>query len=234
MIRVVVVDIEGTTSATRFVASTLFPYARERYAKYVAEHRSTPELVPILDAVRTEIGEPAADEARIVATLEAWTDADAKFTPLKTIQGRIWQEGFDRRELVADFFPDVVPALRRWHGAGLELAVFSSGSVDAQQAWFAHSPEGDLRDLVRGYFDTGNAGPKREPDSYRAIATRLARPADAIVFLSDVRAELDAARIAGWATVGVLRAGEPYFAAGAGDHVAIHSFDELHFPQCGD
>ena len=227
MIRAVVVDIEGTTSATRFVTSTLFPYARERYANYLAEHQSEPDLMSILVAVRDESGEPETDEARIVAILESWTDADAKITPLKTIQGHIWQEGFARGDLIADFFPDVIPALRRWHDQGMRLAVFSSGSVDAQQAWFAHTPEGDLRDLVSGYFDTANAGPKREADSYRTIATRLAVPADAIVFLSDVRAELDAARAAGWATVGVLRDGEPFFAAGAGDHATIDSFDEL-------
>ena len=227
MTRAVVLDIEGTTSSTRFVTSTLFPYARERYADYVRSHRQTPELVPVLDDVRREIGEPAADEDRVVATLEAWTDADAKVTALKTLQGWIWQEGFASGDLVAHFFPDVIPALRRWRADGIELAVFSSGSVDAQRAWFSHSPEGDLLPLLSANFDTGNAGPKFDADSYRTIAAHLRRPPGEVMFLSDVRAELDAARSAGWDTVGVRRAGEPGAAAGLGDHREIHSFDEL-------
>jgi len=98
--------------------------------------------------------------------------------------------------------------LRRWHADGITLAVFSSGSVEAQRAWFGHSPDGDLSPLVNAHFDIASAGPKREPDSYRRISVRLAIPPAAIVFLSDVGAELDAARTAGWQTIGVRREGE--------------------------
>ena len=121
----------------------------------------------------------------------------------------------------------MLPALRAWHEAGLELAVFSSGSVAAQRAWFGHSPDGDLLPMIGAHFDTDNAGPKREPDSYRAIASALDRAPGEIMFLSDVRAELDAARAAGWQTVGVRRPGEPQYEAGVGDHRAIASFAEL-------
>lgn len=227
MTRAVVVDIEGTTSSTDFVTSTLFPYARARFATYLAEHRDSPQLRARLDEIRTEIDEPHADEARIVAALEHWSDTDRKITPLKTIQGWIWQDAFARGDLTSHFYPDVIPALRRWHGAGMVLAVFSSGSVDAQRAWFGHSPEGDLLPLLTRYFDTDNAGPKREAHSYRKIAAELAVPSQTTLFLSDVVAELDAARDAGWTTIGVRRTGEPSFEAGVGDHRAVSSFDEL-------
>ncbi len=183
----------------------------------------------LLDEVRAAIDDPSADEDRIVAALEAWTDADAKVTPLKTVQGWIWQEGFARHELTSHFFPDVAPALRTWHEAGITLAVYSSGSIDAQKAWFSHTAAGDLLPLVDAHFDTENAGPKREVDSYRKITAALAQPAETITFLSDTRAELDAARAAGWTTVGVVRAGEPAAAAGVGDHRSVASFAEISF-----
>jgi enolase-phosphatase E1 len=229
MISAVVVDIEGTTSPTEFVTSTLFPYARKRYADYLADHRDSPAVVRLLDDVRNEIAEPTADNARIAAALEHWTDTDAKITPLKTLQGWIWQEGFASGDLVSQFFPDVIPALRRWHAAGLRLAVFSSGSVEAQQAWFSHSPAGDLQPLISANFDTANAGPKREAESYRRISAQLEVPARSLAFLSDVGAELDAGRAAGWDTVGVRRDGEPAATAGVGDHREIRSFAEIAF-----
>ena len=230
MTRAIVVDIEGTTSSTDFVTSTLFPYARARFATYIAAHRDSAALRARLDEIRNDIGAPHADDAQLIATLEQWSDADKKVSPLKAIQGWIWQDAFANGELTSHFYPDVIPALRRWHGAGLLFAVFSSGSVDAQRAWFGHSPEGDLLPLLSGNFDTENAGPKREADSYRKIAAELALVPEEILFLSDVAAELDAARNAGWITIGVRRAGEPSFAAGVGDHREIHSFDEVALP----
>jgi enolase-phosphatase E1 len=225
----IVLDIEGTTGSTEFVFRTLFPYARERFTAYLTEHAGEPRVQRLVDDVRAEIGEPDAHTARIVAALEDWTDRDVKATPLKTVQGWIWDEGFARGDLTSHFFPDVIPALRRWHADGGTLAVFSSGSVDAQRAWYAHTPAGDLTDLISAHFDTANAGPKKEPDSYRKIAAALARPPDDITFLSDVQAELDAARAAGWRTIGVRRPGEPAAAAGIGTHREVASFDAVSF-----
>ncbi|HLH25256.1 MAG TPA: acireductone synthase [Chloroflexota bacterium] len=227
MLRAVVLDIEGTTSATAFVQETLFPYARARLAAWVAAHRAEPRVAAQLDAVRAALGAPEADEAAVVAQLIRWSDEDAKVTPLKALQGWIWDEGFAAGALTSHLFPDVAPALRQWAAAGHTLWVFSSGSVAAQQAWFGHSPAGDLRPLLAGYFDTANAGPKRERDSYARIAATIGQPPARIVFLSDVTAELDAARAAGWQTVGVRRPGEPCYAAGVGDHLAVTSFAAL-------
>jgi enolase-phosphatase E1 len=222
----VVLDIEGTTSATEYVVTTLFPYARARYAEYLSEHDDG-RVVQLLADIRDELGEADANVPRIVDALRAWTDADSKVSVLKTLQGWIWEEGFEREELTSHLFPDVAPALRQWHDAGTAIAVYSSGSVDAQRAWFAHSPSGNLLDLITAHFDTENAGPKRDSESYRRIAAALERPPASLVFLSDMRAELDAARAAGWRTVGVRRPGEPAFSAGVGDHDEIATFDQL-------
>jgi enolase-phosphatase E1 len=177
--------------------------------------------------IRELIGEPSAGTGRIVAALTEWVATDQKVTPLKTLQGRIWARGFASGELVSHFYPDVIPTLREWRTAGHELYVFSSGSVAAQRAWFAHSPEDDLSTLIRAYFDTENAGAKRDARSYRRIAASIGEEPGRIVFLSDVAAELDAARDAGWHTVGVRRPGEPHYERGVGDHLQVSTLAEL-------
>jgi enolase-phosphatase E1 len=226
-LRTIVVDIEGTTSATAFVVDRLYPYSAERFASWIDRHGDDPDIVRAVAQVRQLIGEPEAGTDRIVAALRSWLAADEKVTPLKTVQGKIWQHGFATGDLVSDFYPDVIPALRAWTAAGHALYVFSSGSVAAQRSWFAHSPEGDLRPLVSGYFDTENAGPKRALQSYEKIASATGAEPAQTAFLSDVVAELDAARAAGWHTVGVRRPGEPHHARGVGDHLEVASFADL-------
>lgn len=226
-LRTVVVDIEGTTSRTAFVAERMYPYSAERFASCLEGNHDDPDVARAVAQVRELIGEPDAGTDRIVAALREWLAADEKVTALKTIQGRIWRDGFARGDLVGDFYPDAIPALRAWKAAGHDLYVFSSGSVAAQLAWFGHTAEGDLTPLLSGNFDTENAGPKREAGSYRAIAASIGAEPAAIVFLSDLAAELDAARAAGWHTVGVRRPGEPNYERGVGDHPEIASFAGL-------
>lgn len=180
-IRAVLTDIEGTTSSISFVTETLFPYARARMADYVAAHPEAVADVPGNDPV---------------ATLLAWMDADAKETPLKALQGLIWAEGYADGTLRGHVYADAVAGLQRWHAAGLSLYVFSSGSVAAQKLIFAHSVSGDLSPLFSGYFDT-TTGPKREAASYIKIAHSIDLQPQNILFLSDTRQEIDAARAAG-------------------------------------
>ncbi|MFE4753452.1 acireductone synthase [Streptomyces mirabilis] len=223
----VVLDIEGTTSATGFVVDVLYPYSRSRFGALLSERSGDPAVARATAQVRELIAEPDADAARVEKALNGWLDEDRKATPLKTLQGIIWSEGFARGDLVSHFYEDVVPALRAWHAAGVRLQVYSSGSVAAQRAWFRSSPEGDLLPLVEGLYDTENAGPKQEPASYEAIAAALGTAPDRLLFLSDRPGELDAARAAGWRTVGVRRPGEPYYEQGVGDHPQAGTFDEI-------
>lgn len=225
--RAIVLDIEGTTSSTGFVHETLYPYSRRHFASWIADHRDEPDVQVQLKAVRDLAGELDADDDRIVALLNGWLDGDEKVTPLKALQGWIWADGFASGELTSHFFPDAIPALRRWHAEGHPLYVFSSGSVSAQRAWFGHSPDGDLLPLFSGHFDTENAGPKKMSSSYAKITAKIGVDPDDTVFLSDLVDELDAARIAGWHTVGVRRSGDQYYERGVGDHLAVHGFGEL-------
>ncbi|MEV0553557.1 acireductone synthase [Streptomyces sp. NPDC050597] len=223
----VVLDIEGTTSATGFVVDVLYPYSRSRFATVLSDRSADPDVVRAVSQVRELLGEPDADAVRVEKALHEWLDEDVKATPLKTLQGLIWSEGFARGDLVSHFYDDVVPVLRRWHGDGVRLYVYSSGSVAAQRAWFTSSPDGDLLPLVSGLYDTENAGPKQEPDSYRRIAGSTGAEAGRLLFLSDRPGELDAARAAGWHAVGIRRPGEPYYEQGVGDHAQAGTFDEI-------
>ena len=216
----VVLDIEGTLSATDQVLVTLYDYARPRLGPWIDAHGGDPAVAEAVAQIRELSGvDGGTDE--LVRVLHGWMDADQKVTPLKTLQGLIWQRGYAEGDLVAEFFPDVVPALRKWHAEGVKLAVFSSGSVAGQVAFFAHTADGDLTSLFEFHFDTVNAGPKREAASYLKIASVLGS-AD-ITFYSDVPAELHAAAEAGWQTVGVARPGEPYGDADFGPHRTVRA-----------
>lgn len=209
-VRHVIVDIEGTTSASAFVYDVLFPYARERFAPWIDVHANDAETAAVIASVGAEIGVGDPSHDQVVEALTEWTDADRKVTPLKTLQGLIWEQGFANGDLTSHFFPDAITALRDWHDAGLPISVYSSGSVLAQRNWYAHSPSGDLTPWMSDYYDTANAGPKRESSSYRAIAEAIDADPGSLLFCSDVVAELDAASQAGWQVVRVRRAGEPH------------------------
>ena len=203
-IRTVLTDIEGTTSAIAFVKETLFPFALGALDSFLDAHGAEAEVAAIMAEV------PGPD-AR--ATLRGWMAEDVKATPLKALQGLIWRAGFEDGRLRGHLWPDVAPCLRAWHAAGLRLAVYSSGSVEAQRLLFRHSLAGDLEPLFDGFFDT-RMGHKREAASYDAIAAALGDAAGQVLFLSDVAEELDAARAAGLQTCQLVRAADGTLAAG--------------------
>lgn len=225
--RWVVVDIEGTLTPTSQVHVVLYDYARQRLGAWIDEHPDDRVVSQAVADVKAEAGLPAdAGTSEVVAVLHRWMDEDRKAAPLKSLQGVIWQDGYARGELTTDYFRDVVPCLRAWKERGLQLAVFSSGSVAGQQASFSNTTSGDLRSLFSAHFDTVNAGPKREAVAYEAITVGLGNPpAKEVVFLSDVPAELDAAVAADWQTVGLARPGEPFADADFGSHAVVSSFD---------
>ena len=205
-IKAILTDIEGTTSAVSFVFDVLFPYAARHLPGFVSEHAAEPAVAEQVEAVRRESGEPEASVERVVAILLDWIAEDRKATPLKALQGMVWEQGYRTGQLKGHVYPDAVEALRRWHAEGYRLYVYSSGSIQAQKLIFGCSEAGDLSPLFSGYFDT-TSGPKREAGSYRRIVEAIGLPADEVLFLSDVVQELDAAREAGLPTIGLAREG---------------------------
>jgi enolase-phosphatase E1 len=234
--RGIVVDVEGTTSALAFVHNVLFPYARRHLDAFLRDRWDAPEIAAARDLIARDAGADAFAEwcggdpssagarDRLRAEVLRLMDADAKFTGLKRLQGLIWEEGYRAGLLRSHVFPDVPPALAAWSAAGLDVRVFSSGSVAAQRLFFAHTEAGDLSAAFRGHYDT-TLGPKREPASYAAIAADMRLAPAEVLFLSDVAAELDAARAAGLATALVVRPGNA--PSSPGPHPVITCFDQV-------
>ncbi|MEZ5316390.1 MAG: acireductone synthase [Vicinamibacterales bacterium] len=214
-VRVVLLDIEGTTTPIAFVHDVLFPFARARAAAFLAAHAGDPEVGT---AVAELVAEHAADLARGeapppvdggLAPYVHWlTDRDRKSTGLKRLQGLVWEAGYQAGALHGQVYPDVAPALARWHAAGVAIAIYSSGSELAQRRLFESTLPGDLTRYLSGFFDT-RVGGKRDAASYARIAERLGHAPAAILFLSDVTAELHAARDAGLQVALSLRPGNP-------------------------
>lgn len=232
-------DIEGTTTPIAFVYQVLFPFARHHLHEYLLENRSTAECQDALRVLRIEW---AADVARgeqppqwndedtesalasVRAYVEWLMDRDRKSRGLKLLQGLIWERGYRSGALESDLFPDVAAAVAEWRACGLQVAIYSSGSVLAQRLLFAHTTEGDLTPLFSGFFDT-TVGPKTAPDSYRQIAVMLGQPADHLLFVSDSAKELDAARAAGWRVVLCVRPDNP--PQPSTDFAVVHRLDEI-------
>jgi enolase-phosphatase E1 len=222
MIKAVITDIEGTTSSIAFVKEVLFPYARTNLADYVRCHANDPQVQQLLDDVCNEMGARLPIE-RIIAQLTEWIDQDKKVTPLKSLQGLIWEKGYQLGDFKGHIYDDAVRNLKAWKTKGLDLHVYSSGSVHAQKLLFAHTEYGDLTPLFTRYFDT-HVGGKKEKESYTNIAGQLSVPASQLLFLSDIKEELDAAKAAGFKTIWLVRDGIVDPNAG---HRQANSFDQI-------
>lgn len=220
--RVVLTDIEGTTGSIAFVRDVLFPYADAHLDAFVATHQARPDVARLLAASAAVAQVDANDTPAILAVLHRWIAADEKITPLKELQGLIWAAGYAAGDLRGHVYDDAVEALRAWHTAGMRLAIYSSGSIAAQQLLFGHSVAGDLTPLFCAYFDT-TSGAKTAPASYERIAAALALAPPSGLFLSDSAAELDAARVAGWRTVQLVRPGT----TPSPEHDRVASFAEI-------
>jgi enolase-phosphatase E1 len=237
---VILLDIEGTVTPLDFVHRTLFPFARSRMRDYLAQHAGDAAVQAALQSLADEnrddleSGEKppeiaprqgAVDLELAACYLEWLMERDRKSTSLKELQGRIWEEGYRRGLLVSEVFPDVRPAFERWRSTGQRIAIFSSGSILAQKNLFRATVVGDLSCFIEAYFDT-TTGPKKDSASYGRIAAGLRSNPAQICFVSDVAAELDAARWAGMSTVLSKRSGnapDPNIGA----HPVMESFDEI-------
>lgn len=241
--KVYLLDVEGTVAPMSLVTDQLFPYARRRFAIFLERSRSDEgvraDLLLLAKENRAEEGEGVRRLPQVTAPSEVesprfrldamvylmWLmDRDRKSTALKSLQGKIWKAGFESGELKGTLFEDVPEAFRRWAANG-RVAIYSSGSVDAQKLLFRHSVFGDLTPWVAGYFDT-RTGPKMESASYAAIATAMEVGPPDVLFFSDSVRELDAARAAGCETRLVVRPGNAPVEDPHG-HGAVESFREL-------
>jgi enolase-phosphatase E1 len=242
-IRAILLDIEGTTTPIAFVHEVLFAYARSQVRNFLAKHLGEAEFAADLARLRDEhavdmkslqppelVEGPRDAEIDSIAAYVNWLiDRDCKSTGLKSLQGKIWKEGYVNGTLKAQVFADVAPALERWRNAGLKISIFSSGSSLAQKLLFAHTEAGDLTRFISNYFDT-TVGSKTDVESYRRIAAALHLPANEVLFISDVVGELDAASAAGMQTLLCVRPGN-HPQSFAARYRIIQSFNEISEPE---
>jgi enolase-phosphatase E1 len=238
-IRGILLDIEGTVTPISFVHAVLFPYARARVKDYLTAHFQSAQIDSDLARLREEHTfdvregrEPpplvdTSDETVIdsFGSYIFWLmDRDRKSAGLKSLQGKIWEQGYVEGELTAPLYADVLPAMEKARRASLTIAIFSSGSVFAQRLLFAHTDAGDLTPLIDQYFDT-TTGAKTASESYRQINSALRLEAAKVLFISDVVGELDAAGAAAMQTVLCVRPGNP--PQPPCKHSMIESFEQL-------
>jgi enolase-phosphatase E1 len=227
-------DVEGTVAPISLIYDQMFPYARMHFEPFLQSHCGDPGVVADLTMLAHENGAETDATVPRFTTPEYWDEAipylnwlmdrDRKSTALKSLQGRIWQRGFESDELKGTLFNDVPPALERWSTTA-HVAIYSSGSVAAQMLLFRHSSFGDLTPLISGYFDT-RTGPKTSTASYESIAGAMGCEPREIMFFSDVVRELDPAREAGCHTRLVMREGNTPVEDAHG-HRRIKSFKVL-------
>ena len=203
-LKVILTDIEGTTTDISFVHDVLFPYSAKHLSSWVRNHLELPITQDILQQVRSISEKSNLDVEGCIGQLMSWQSEDRKITPLKTLQGLIWEEGYHKGELKAHIYPDSVEYLKKWHDTGLTLAVYSSGSIAAQKLLFRNTSMGDLTPLFSAYFDT-TTGSKKESQSYVTIANELSVLPQEILFLSDSLQELVAASEADFNVCGLNR-----------------------------
>ncbi len=222
MIKALLTDIEGTITRISFVKEVLFPYATAQLPAFVKANQQQVAVAEQINTVKELINQPNADIDTVINTLLAWIAEDKKITPLKQLQGLIWQTGYESGDFTGHLYPDAYQFLQTQQQAGQQLYVYSSGSVKAQHLIFQYSDFGDIRSLFTDYFDT-KVGAKQESSSYQNIVSQLPFAANEVLFLSDVVAELDAAKAAGLKTLHLTRDGQ----ASSAEHNYIHDFSQF-------
>lgn len=238
-VRVILLDIEGTTTPVKFVYEKLFPYASDNLESFLRAHYQNPELHAVIAKLHAQIQQDerqglqppfwnnATNEARLdssVAYAQWLISRDSKCAPLKALQGKIWQEGYARGDLRGEVYEDVPRAFTRWRQQGREICIYSSGSVLAQQLLFRTTHFGDLTQHISGFFDT-QVGAKDESESYRKIAASIEHTPATVLFISDTMKEVEAARVAEMQTMLCLRDANSHISAMK--HPVIPTFDEV-------
>jgi len=204
----VLLDIEGTISSISFVKDVMYPYALDRLRRLARDLWSDSDFQTLIAGFPAETKQ---DADSLLAHVEDLTRRDVKAVYLKQLQGQLWKTGFTEGDLKTPLFDDVVPTLTTWKASGRTLAIFSSGSVQAQLQFFTYVKDGDttrdVKPLFSAHYDTVNAGPKLEKASYEKICHEMGVDVKKVTFLTDNVKEAEAATAAGVYAVVVDRPG---------------------------
>jgi len=193
-IKLVLLDIEGTTTSISFVAETLFPWIRSHLESYLKETWNSEQTKKDVDALRLlnendlksnptqpyskikDDDSNSIDDVRksVVENVISQMDKDRKSTALKQLQGHMWKKGYENGELKGHLYQDAFEKIKEWNELGLIVCIYSSGSIEAQKLLFGFSQFGDLLPMLSAHFDT-TIGLKTETQSYKNIFSELTK-----------------------------------------------------------
>lgn len=229
MIKAILTDIEGTTSSISFVHDVLFPYAYNNMGDFLSQNWDDITVQNAVQSIATLEHLTDYTPSQITSILQDWIRRDRKLTPLKDLQGIIWEIGYKNGDFCSHVYEDAYKQLTFWHQQNIPLYIYSSGSVYAQKLFFSHTSYGDLLHLFSGFFDT-NIGNKKESQSYTNISQSINYSPEEIIFFSDVEVEVNSAYDVGFKTVLVLRDKqlfEQYKQPNNSPHQIVNSFLDI-------
>lgn len=205
-------DIEGTVTSISFVSDVLFPYFRSNLHK-IKSMLNEPLVLQALNESKVLIEKENPEVSNldidtILDFLNKWSLEDRKITPLKTLQGLIWEDAYKSGEIKGHLYDEVAEKLKEWKNHNIHLGIFSSGSVAAQKLLFGFSVSGDLNPLFDHNFDTLTGG-KKDHQTYQKISEIIGLNPTDCLFLSDRVDELEAAKKSGWNTIQLCRENMP-------------------------
>ncbi len=232
----ILLDIEGTTSSISYVKDVMFPFVGQNVASFLNTNWASDPVQNSIDQMALDAGLSRVDwlgdlpdePNSIVTKVNALMDGDSKTTGLKSLQGQIWKAGFESGQLQGHLYQDTAPAIKSWNESGIKVFIYSSGSIAAQKLYFGFSEAGDLLDQFAGHFDT-TIGNKKESPSYQNILNEIGLAGDQVLFVSDVVAELEAAKESGLQTAHSIRPGN--VEEDSLGHPSINSFSEIQATQ---
>ena len=122
----ILMDIEGTTSSISFVKDVLFPYflsniddinklSNIKEVKYA--------FGQVLRLVKQDENRDITTSEEVILQLKKWCEQDLKITPLKTLQGILWQKGYQNGELLGHVYDDVPVMLENWNLLGKKMGI---------------------------------------------------------------------------------------------------------------
>lgn len=222
---VVLLDIEGTTSSISFVHEVLFPYSAKMMVSFLESHGDDSKVKEIIVDVCKRNNFANNDTLKVADYFKGLISRDVKDPQLKVLQGMIWLQGYEDGDYQAHLYPEVAAKMKQWSDQGIKLYIYSSGSVGAQKLFFKYTVKGDLLPWIKGHFDLATGG-KREAESYHTIAAQIGCDPVKILFLSDIREELEAARAAGYMTCQIRRSPTDQ---GRSFEPAVEEFTQIQF-----
>lgn len=120
--KVILCDIEGTTTDISFVKDVLFPHAREHCRSFLMQHFDEPEIKQIVsDLCELSVKDGHAIQQShdketfvdsIVENVHRQIEADRKTKELKSLQGKIWKVAFESGAIKGNFRIFLIPRIQ--------------------------------------------------------------------------------------------------------------------------